>query len=300
MEPGLFGEQRRGGSISWMAVIIGVVIGIGIGLLYTWEIDPVVERNTAPWQLGDRARQDYVLAIVLSYAYDPDIELAFDRLRMLRPSEGVWSMVADVACERHKNVLVRTQSDIKLIRVVEQLYRNQGAAGCADGVYALPTPLPTRAAIATFTPTATEPPPAPTKTPTLAPTTNPDALSTPVASPRPATTYVAYPRPAAFCDPGQSGVIQVQVRNRNGEGVAGVPVEVKWAGNERETFFTGLKPGQSPGYADFEMATVAGRSYSVSIPGLEGNAPSVDVEACDEADGRTIYYGYNVTFQEEF
>jgi len=61
---------RSGGGISWVALIIGVTLGIAAGLVYTWEIDPVVERNTAPWQLGNAAREDYVVAGCLPACQD--------------------------------------------------------------------------------------------------------------------------------------------------------------------------------------------------------------------------------------
>ena len=127
-------HHRSGTGLSWFALILGVGLGITAGLIYTWQIDPVVERNTAPWQLSRAGREDYVVAIALSYAYNHDLPLAFNRLRALRPNQNVWDVVAEVACDRVKTGKTVTNSDIRVIRALEQLYRPQGATGCADGL----------------------------------------------------------------------------------------------------------------------------------------------------------------------
>jgi hypothetical protein len=158
-------HQPAQSGLSWWALLLGVAFGIAVALVYTWEIDPVIERNTAPWQLSKEAREDYVIAVALSYAANQDLGLAFDRLRALRPSQDVWSMVADIACDRIKTGKVVTNSDIRVIRALEQLYRPQGASGCADGQYPTPAPVTFSPPTPSVTPTPTLPPP-PTKTPT--------------------------------------------------------------------------------------------------------------------------------------
>ena len=105
--------------LSWWALLLGLAFGIAAALVYTWEIDPVIERNTAPWQLSEADREDYVIAVALSYTANQDLALAFDRLRALRPSQDVWSLVADIACNRIKTGQVVTNNDIRVIRALE-------------------------------------------------------------------------------------------------------------------------------------------------------------------------------------
>jgi hypothetical protein len=289
---------RSGTGLSWFALILGVGLGITAGLIYTWQIDPVVERNTAPWQLSSAGREDYVVAIALSYAYNHDLPLAFNRLRALRPNQNVWQVAADVACDRVRTGKTVTNSDIRVIRALEQLYRPQGATGCADGLYPTPASVAFATPIPTFTPTPTLPPPL-TKTPTPPlPTSTPFETPVPTTTPPSGTFVVA--RVQSFCEPTVSGVIEVRVYDRLGQGVPGVPVQVTWSGDQKDTFYTGLKPERETGYADFEMTP--GRSYSVSIPGLTSRAPVVDAEPCQATvDGQTVTSttSYWVNFQQQ-
>lgn len=291
-------KTRTGSGVSWTVLVVGVALGIALGLLYTWEIDPVIERNTAPWQLSAAGRQDYVVAVALSYAQNHDLTLAFNRLRALRPNRDVWAVVADVACERVRQGKTITNSDIRVIRALEQLYRPQGASGCADGLYPTPAPITFVTAVPTPTLTPTLTPPA-TKTATPPLTQATAEPATPLATPLPSGRYVLA-RVQSFCDPALDGVIEVRVYDARGQGVPGVPVRVTWGGNQEDTFFTGLKPEREAGYADFSMTP--GRAYSVSIPGLVSTAPVVEAVPCsDTVDGQdiTTTTSYWINFQQQ-
>jgi hypothetical protein len=292
------GHLRTGSGLSWFALFLGIGLGITIGLIYTWQIDPVIEKNTSPWQLSAQAREDYVVAVSLSYAYNRDLPLAFNRLRALRPDQNVWGMVAEIACDRVKQGKTVTNGDVRVIRALVQLYQPQGATGCADDRYPTPapmivtTPLPEASSTPSLTPpfTKTPTPPIPTPTPYQAP----------IATSTPASGGYILARLQSFCDSASNGVIEVRVYDRLGNGVPGFPVEVTWSGNQSETFYTGLKPERELGYADFEMT--AGRSYAVSVPGLQGNPPVVDASPCEaETDNGTVSAttSYWVNFQQQ-
>lgn len=291
--------RAGGGGISWFALLVGIGIGIAAGLFYTWEIDPVVERNTAPWQLSEAAREDYVIAVALSYATNQDLSLAFDRLRALRPSQGsVWQLVADVACQRVRTGDTVTNSDIRVIRALEQLYKPQGAEGCADGLYPTPapvvfsTPIPTNSPVPTLTP-----PPTKTPTPSLSGTT-PIQTARPTSTPPPGESFVLG-RLQSYCDPDLPGTIEIRVYDRRGVGIAGVPVTVTWGGSESDRFYTGLKPERGDEYADFEMTS--GRTYTITVPGLVSSAPVVEAQSCTATvDGESVSttMSYYVNFQQ--
>jgi hypothetical protein len=293
------GNRPTEGSLSWIALLLGVALGITGGLIYTWQIDPVIERNTAPWQLNQEAREDYVIAVALSYAYNRDLTLAFDRLRAVSPDRDVWGMMAEIACERHKRVQVRNNSDVLAMRALIQLYKSQGASGCADEPYNTPVPVTFATVTPTITPSPTLTPPA-TKTPTPPrPTNTPDETDLPPRTPSPTGRYVVG-RLQSFCDPDAPGIIEVRVYDRNGQPVPGVPVQVTWGGSETQQFFTGLKPERELGYADFEMEP--DRTYTVSVPDLVSEAPAVKAEPCEATvDGQdvTTQTSYWINFQQQ-
>lgn len=289
---------RTGSGLSWFSLILGTLLGITIGLIYTWEIDPVIERNTSPWQLGPQAREDYVVAVALSYTHNQDLPLAFNRLRGLRPDGNVWQMVADVACDRLTQGKTVTNSDVQVIRALEQLYEPQGASGCADDQYPTPAPITFVAPTPADTPTPTLTP-YPTKTGTVPPLTSTPNVAPAVTTIPPAGRFVVG-QVRSFCDPQASGTLEVRVYDRRGEGIPGVHVQVMWSGNQSDSFFTGLKPDREPGYADFEMT--AGRTYTISVPGLVGAPPDVEAVPCEFEDGdRTITTttSYFVNFQQQ-
>jgi len=284
------------GAISWWALALGVALGVAAGLIFTWEINPVVERNTAPWQLGTASRDDYVVAVALSYAQNGDLQHAFDRLRALRV-RNVWDEAAAVACRRVRSGQTATNADIRVIRALEDLYRSQGASGCADGLY--PTPAPISFATPIPGPTATltlAPPPSKTPTPPLPPPT--PVFGSPTAT-APAGVRYGVTRVQTFCNPDLPGMIEVRVFDWKGQGVPGVPVTVTWRGNQTDSFFTGLKAERDAGYADFAMT--AGHAYTVAIPGLADDPPTVEAVECSVAvDGArvTTTASYWVNFQE--
>ncbi len=290
--------HRSGGGLSWFALLAGIGIGIAAALFYTWEIDPVVERNTAPWQLDPASQEDYVVAVAMSYAHNNDRTLAFNRLRALRPKRDVWQLVADVACQRVKTGKNITNTDIRVIRAMEQLYISQGASGCADGIYPTSVPVVFATPIPTLTRTPTLAPPA-TKTPTpLASDATPAQFVRPTSTP-PAGDSFVLGRLQSFCDPAMPGMIEVRVYDRLGQGIPGVPVTISWSGVTLDRFFTGLKPERGTEYADFEM--MPARSYTVTVPNLVSTPPIVEASACSvTVDGEAISTStsYYINFQQ--
>lgn len=286
------------GGVSWFALIVGIGIGIAAGLLYTWEIDPVVERNTSPWQLSDAAKEDYIVAVALSYAYNDDRELAFDRLRAVSPDQDVWQTVADISCQRVNTGKAVTNNDILVIRALGNLYMSQGATGCAE-LYPTPAPAMVIASpVPTFTLTPTVAPP-PTKTPTPVSGSTPVPPVRPTATPVPSDSFVVT-RTRSFCDPDVSGLIEVRVYDYLGAGIPGVPVTVSATGIASDRFFTGLKPERGSEYADFVMEL--GRTYTVTVPGLTDAPPIVEAAPCQTTldDGTTVsaQMSYWINFQQ--
>ena len=169
--------------------------------------------------------------------------------------------------------------------------RNLGAQGQAVALFAptLPAnniqPTPT-SAIAT-TPTNT-PPPAATATNTAVPTLTPTATTPATATPQPSYRLTEQTR---LCDDEQAITrIEVIVLDAFLNDAPGIEVEVTWQ-NGSDRFFTGFKPENGRGYADFEMSPDI--SYTVRLPDGSPEVSGLRIEEC--ASG--FSGGWQLTFE---
>ena len=61
-------------------LVTGLVLGLSLGLIYTWVINPVELINTYPALLRTDYRWDWVRMVALSYVADSDLERVGTRL----------------------------------------------------------------------------------------------------------------------------------------------------------------------------------------------------------------------------
>ena len=73
----------------WLYSVIALLIGIGLGLLYGWVINPVQFVDTTPASMRADYRADYVLMIAEAYNGDQNTDLAIHRLAALGGSSPV-------------------------------------------------------------------------------------------------------------------------------------------------------------------------------------------------------------------
>ncbi len=64
----------------WLYSVIALVIGLGLGLLYGWVINPVQFVDTTPASMRADYRADYVLMIAEAFHADQNTDLAIRRL----------------------------------------------------------------------------------------------------------------------------------------------------------------------------------------------------------------------------
>ena len=67
----------------WTLAILGLVIGLGVGLLYAWQIQPVVWTDATPSLLRSDLRVDYLRMAIDSYSVNRDVDLAIGRYEAL-------------------------------------------------------------------------------------------------------------------------------------------------------------------------------------------------------------------------
>jgi hypothetical protein len=64
----------------WIPIFIAALLGLALGLVYGWRIDPVQYTDITPEVLSIDYRTDYVLMVAEAYRTEQDPELAAERL----------------------------------------------------------------------------------------------------------------------------------------------------------------------------------------------------------------------------
>jgi hypothetical protein len=66
-----------------IAAVVAGVIGLVLGLVWAWMIQPVVWKNVPPTQLGTTYQEDYLRSAIDSYSVHPDTTMALQRFESL-------------------------------------------------------------------------------------------------------------------------------------------------------------------------------------------------------------------------
>lgn len=272
-----------------LAPIAGLTVGLALGLVYTWAINPVELINTRPALLRTDYRQDWVRLTALSYVADGSLERARARLDGLKHEDVAGAIRALIeeyaAAGRSADTLRRLTTlaqalDVHTPAMLVYLH-TPGSSPPAPAHTPSPTSTPTPTARLSspqsHTPTShvTAPPTIPSLEPARTPTPTPPAAS-PLVTPTPEETSTpAPPTPTPpllsrlrlteqeqICQPGQAPHIEVMVRDERGAGLPGVVVWLTWPGGA-DRAVTGLKPQSGAGYVDFNVEEDV--SYALSI-----------------------------------
>ncbi len=281
--------------VSWWGLLLGLLLGVGGGLYYSWMIAPVEEFDIQPHQITDQSKRDMVVAIALSYGHDGDLTAAVERLIALQLGPDPIAEVAFIACELARSGYVDSSSGLRGVRALKQFYQLQGREGCADTL--IPDTDEERPVVEIDVPTATptpRPPPTKTATPEAPRIASTEGVLV-VPTVPPSREYDGQIS-GTFCDVDFTGIIEVFVQNLNGIGQPGEPVRVRWDDGE-DRFVTGLKPERSPGFADFYMES--GTGYTIDMPGLSDPIPRPLVaDGCFTEDGLEGVTSYRVVFSQ--
>lgn len=289
-------RSRSSRVFPFAALLLGAV-GLIAGLGYSWFVNPVEYVDVEPDQLGDEEQRTYLILVSLGYASDGDLARAEQRLAAMGLDDDPGTALAKTADEAATLGLAETS-----VRALTNLALALGGepelamsfAGTLTGPLTLP---PSPAAGTVFAPTIA---PTPTETPTpVTPTPPTDGSITP--SPTPSGNRYVVADQSAFCDTDLTpALLTVSVQDVNGEGVPGVEIVAQWEGGQ-ERFFTGLKPEQGAGYADFVMAE--GLTYAVQVV-EDGDTESrvvsgVQTGPCTPEDSTEAYLsGYRLLFRQ--
>jgi hypothetical protein len=70
----------------WIWFLLFVILGIGLGLLYGWVVNPVKYVDTTPAKLRSDYQTDYILMVAEAYQAEGDLDLAARRLAVMGDS----------------------------------------------------------------------------------------------------------------------------------------------------------------------------------------------------------------------
>ena len=286
-------------------LILALLIGLGLGLAYSWLVSPVTYVDANPAILRADFKDQYRAVIAASYASTHDLARARARLELLSDTDPIGELSAQA------QRMVGSGESMERVQPLAQL-----ATDLRQGVVSVPitsTPF-----IAMTNTPAFETPSSEEATPTVTaefteltftPTSSsfeqtpivPQAIYTP--TPRPTFTPVpAQGDPFTLvgqdtvCDPDlQPGLLQFILMDARRRQVSGIEIIVTWSQGE-DHFFTGFKPELGNGYADF--VTQADTIYSVRI--VEGSTfvPNISAPTCTDPNGVNYTGGLLLTFQQ--
>jgi hypothetical protein len=278
--------DRRG---SWY-LLTGAILGIAMGLVYSWVISPVKYVDAPPSALRADYKDDYRALVATAYLYSSDLVRAEYRLSELKDNESAQTLVLQA---QRALVEGHPETEISALNILAKAL-NGGVT--PETEYNTPIPganlLPSMdESLSTLLPIDSTVSPTGTNaiSPTLSEvltsiepsTTQPIWTDTP--SPPHETSFVLQDR-RLICNINQATpLIQVELLNAVGEPVPGVEIVVLWDGGE-DHFFTGLKPELGIGYADFTMTP--GVVYSVQLAGedqVENNLTAAECIAEDDS-----------------
>jgi hypothetical protein len=293
-------------------LLLGLFAGVGLGLMYSWQISPVTYVDANPSILRADFKDQYRVIIAAAYASTRDLPRAKARLELLGDADPTSELSALA-----QRMLGNGESD-ESVQPLAQLAADlkQGHAS----VLVTKTPVTSVPFISTpFTAITNTPG---LETPTaeeVAPTTEfseppivstlpfeqtpllPQQLAT--ATPRPTSTPtqgVEVPFTLVgqdkICDVNlKPGLLQFILMDSRRDQVAGIQIIVTWDKGE-DNFFTGFKPEVGNGYADFVME--ADTVYSIRVVDGGSFVPNISAPACVDENGVNYLGGLLLTFQQ--
>ncbi len=293
--------------LTFLHLILALLIGLGLGLVYSWFLSPVQYVDANPAILRADFKDQYRIVIAASYTSTRDLARARARLELL----GDMDLTAELSAQAQR--MVASGEPIEKVQDLVQLATDlqQGFASAPSTSTPLPsfnTPVIDATPQATETLSSVEADEEPTAPPTSIPTVSfeqtpltPSIVET--NTPRP--TFTPSPAPGApftlveqenICETGgQPGLMQFMFMDARRRQAAGVEIVVTWNRGE-DRFFTGFKPELGNGYADFIMQ--ADTVYNIRIVTGGSFIPNITAPICTEPNGIQYLGGLSLIFQQ--
>ena len=279
-------------------ILLALVVGIGLGLVYAWMIQPRGVTNADPSTLRADFKEQYRSAIAAAYAANRMFPRAEARLQLLKDPDPVEALNAQAQQMLARGESARAADQVAALARAIREGTGETSPASAPSTPAVEIVEKTSAPVTSFslpesTLSLTETPPALTKEtqPALASST-PRPTNTPV--PTQAVPFQLTGQDEV-CDPNlPDGLLQVLVVGSNRKQMPGMEIDLTWENGE-EKFFTGLKPELGSGYADFIMTPEV--AYSVQLASGSDIAAGLIAPTCQDPGGESYTGGIKLTFQ---
>jgi len=280
-------------------MLTGLVIGLGLGLFYGWVISPVEYTDTAPSSLLPEIKDQYRSMIALAFQADGNIGRAQVRMALIKDADPVRALAnqSEQVVAEGGSVAEGVALQKLALALREMVPAATPGAGATLGNPTVPA-APSLDTTPVATQESTEEGVSPGETPTDE--TGP-APSVPTFTPR--ATSNALPtigapfgkqESAPVCNPAQlPGLLVVEVMDSGGNPLPGMKLSITWDGGS-SSFFTGLFPRVSLGYADFTMQP--GKNYSLRVGESGDVVNDIAAPECKNTDSSTYTGGWKVTF----
>ena len=290
-------SERRG---SWY-LLTGAVLGVAMGLIYSWVVSPVKYVDAPPYALRADYKEEYRLLVAAAYMYNTDLVRAQNRLAQLKddnPAQSVAMQAQRALAEGHPEAEVKALSLLALAL-------SQGVTPTASSPGATPEPTSSPGgSAASSLPIINEPVDSMVSeqqvnavTPTGLQTSsisNTLILSTTATSAPTAGAPFALQDSTLICNIDQPDpLIQVEVKDAAGQPVPSLELVVTWEDGQ-DHFFTGLKPELGLGYGDFLMTP--GTVYSVRLGNGGQEVNDLTASDCVADDGSHYWGSWMLTF----
>jgi len=251
-------------------LLTGLIIGLAAGVIFSWWLFPVKYVDTDPSSLSETDKDEYRLVIALAYQANHDIGRARERLSLINDDNDIQALAAQAQRMLGENYPPDEARALALLAADLGKPPEEIATPTPHAVEPAATLTPAQqtatptAATVILDPIRTPTPPPPTLTPTVTLTPEPTFTLRPTmtATPTLSAPFALKEREEICGATAQPGLLQVEVLGPDDQPVPGVPIVIIWKNGE-ETFFTGLAPEISPGYADVHLEP--GTSYTLRV-----------------------------------
>jgi len=285
-------SDRRG---SWY-LLTGLVLGVAVGLMYSWQISPVRYVDAPPYALSAEYKDDYRALIASAYLYSNDLLRADARLAELKdenPQQELTLQAQRALAEGRSNEEIQALRSLAQALLIlapqnnEEITPELLSTSISNLEVSIRTPIIAPPATI-FTATAT-----PRSVLLQIKTNTPQPTQTATATPTPGAPFILQ-ETHMVCDVRQPDpLIEVEVRDASGSPVPSVEVLVTWQGGA-DHFFTGLQPELGMGYGDFSMLPEV--VYAIQL--VYGGPPAENLTAseCVAEDGSTYWGSWYLVF----